>query len=240
MSHILLADPDLMNAKLTSFILTDAGHTVGIVSSGKRALEYIEREHPDLLLLDRQLVDMDGFELCRRIRSFSLLSIIFLCRPGSLAERVLGLESGADDYITKPYEPSELLARIAAVQRRYQAGMKQHVALTRGTITLNPAERLLDMGSAQIELTPIECQLLHILMLNAGRILNDQALLTAAWGASAKGRNLLTVYIYRLRSKLSPEQPTAAPIITIRGQGYMFVEENSVENARAVSESYQA
>lgn len=240
MPHILLADLDLMNAKLTSFILADAGHTVGIVSSGKRVLEYIEREHPDLVILDRHLADADGFELCRRIHSFSLVSIIFLCRPGSLAERVLSLESGADDYITKPYEPSELLARIAAVLRRYQAGMKQHIALTRGTITLNPSERMLDMGGTQIELTPIESQLLHVLMLNAGRIVTDQTLITAGWGTSAKGRNLLTVYIYRLRSKLKPEQPATAPIITIRGQGYMFVEENNVENAREVGDGCPA
>ena len=239
MPHILLADPDLMSAKLTSFILTDAGHTVGIVSSGKRVLEYLEHEHPDLVLLDWHLADADGFELCRRIRSVSLISIIFLARHSSLADRVLGLESGADDYIAKPYEPSELLARIAAVLRRYQAGMKHHVALTRGTITLNPSERVLDTGRAQIDLTPIESQLLHTLMLNAGRIVDDQALITAAWGASAKGRNLLTVYIYRLRSKLSPDQPVAAPISTIRGQGYMFVEENNVENAREVGERCQ-
>lgn len=237
MPHILLADPDLMSAKLTSFILTDAGHTVSLASSGRRIFEIIGREPVDLLLLDRQLVDEDGFELCRRIRSISPIAIMFLCRPSSLAERVLGLESGADDYLIKPYEPSELLARIAAVLRRYQIGQKQNSALTRGTITLNPAERLLDMGEAQVELTPIESQLLHILMLNSGRVVSEQMLRAAAWGENARGRNLLTVYIYRLRSKLYPRQPSTAPIVTIRGQGYMFIEESSGENVREVNQS---
>ncbi|HNP85913.1 MAG TPA: response regulator transcription factor [Kouleothrix sp.] len=239
MPHVLIAEENVISAKLTAFILTDAGYKVSIVTNGYSAIETIARDAPDLLLLDTHLPALSGFDVCQEVRRTTYMPIIFLSSAGTLADRVQGLSSGADDYIVKPFSSSELLARIAAVLRRYDSVQKQQPStLARGPMLLDPVKRLVSFNNDRtVDLTPIEAQILYILMMYAGQVVSDRTLLQSVWGQNPKGRNLLTVYVYRLRMKLWPAHPESAPIVTLRGQGYMFIEPTSEGQIREVGES---
>ncbi len=223
--HILVADDDLPSVKLTSFLLEEAGYQVVKVYDGAGILQSIEQHNPDLILLDVSMPKVSGFDICRQIRRTSDVPIIFLSARSQLQDRVTGLQIGADDYLIKPFEPSELLARVEAVLRRRNSDMLNISArLSHGDVTLDPVEhKVLFADNRAVELTPLEFRLLYYLMKNAGRVMNPSQILNKVWGYDYEGEsNLVAVYIRRLRTKveLHPERPRH--VITIRNMGYKF------------------
>jgi DNA-binding response OmpR family regulator len=189
-------------------------------------LEWIDREPPDLVILDVMMPDLDGFEVCRRIRQTQDVPIIFLSAKGETVDKVAGLELGADDYLAKPFEPSELLARVKAVTRRAEAvvGEDTQALLSVGDLTLDPLNnRATFTDGRAVNLTPIEFKLLHCLMRNAGRILSHDLLMSTVWGYDYEGySNQIAVYVRRLRLKIEEDPDHPKLLTTMRGLGYKF------------------
>lgn len=224
--RVLVVDDDKPSVKMTAFLLREEGYEVLTADNGREALRIVEEQPIDLVILDVMMPHMDGFEVCRRIRQLSDAAIIFLSAKGETGDRVHGLQLGADDYLPKPFEPAELLARVQAVLRRTKRNREieanQRIAL--GGIELDPvANRLTRPDGKVVELTPIETRLLHALMRNAGRTLTHDMLLDAGWGENYIGsHNQVAVYMRRLRAKLEPDPNNPIYLQTVRGIGYRF------------------
>ncbi len=224
--NILVADDDLASVKLTAFLLEDAGYRVLRAYDGPAIMQAVEQNQPDLVLLDVTMPKVNGFDICRQIRRTSDVPIIFISGNGQLADRVTGLQIGGDDYLVKPFEPAELLARVEAVLRRRNSEMVTPVSrITQGPITLDPIEhRVMFSDGKSTVLTPIEFRLLYYMMQNAGRVLNTSQILSKVWGYDYEGEsNLVAVYVRRLRSKIEPENETPRHVVTVRNLGYKFV-----------------
>jgi DNA-binding response OmpR family regulator len=224
--NILVADDDLYNVKYTAFVLEDAGYRVLKAFDGPSIIQAVEQEQPDLVLLDVSMPKADGFEICRLIRRTSDVPIIFLSARTQVEDRVIGLQIGADDYLIKPFEPAELLARIEAVLRRRNNEVLNSTAtrISRGDITLDPVEhRVLFKQGREVTLTPIEFRLLYYLMQNASRVLSPSQILSNVWGYDYNGdSNLVAVYIRRLRTKLTDIAGPGQRIVTVANLGYKF------------------
>ncbi|GAB4189166.1 MAG: response regulator transcription factor [Roseiflexaceae bacterium] len=223
--HILVADDDLPSVKYTSFLLEEAGYRVLKAYDGPSILQSVEQHQPDLILLDVTMPKTNGFEICRQIRRTSDVPIIFLSARTQLQDRVMGLQIGGDDYLIKPFEPSELLARVEAVLRRRNSDMLNPSArLSQGPLTLDPVEhKVLFTDGRVVELTPLEFRLLYYLMKNAGRVLSTSQILSKVWGYDYEGEsNLVAVYIRRLRTKIEPGAEQPRHVITVRNLGYKF------------------
>jgi DNA-binding response OmpR family regulator len=211
---------------MTAFLLREEGYTVYTADNGKEALRMIDEKTPDLLVLDVMMPGMDGWEVTRHLRKTTNLPILILSAKGETSDRVFGLDLGADDYLAKPFEPSELLARVRAVLRRAEAftfGEPQSQLAVEG-FRLDPVNNAVTLPNGRaVELTPIEFRLLHCLMRNAGRVLTHETLLSTVWGYDYEGySNQVAVYIRRLRSKLEPNPDDPRTIVTARGLGYKF------------------
>ena len=223
--HILVADDDVPSVKLTAFVLEEAGYRVSRAYEAASILQAIEEDSPDLVLLDVMMPKISGFDVCRQIRRNSDVPIIFLSGRSQLQDRVTGLQIGGDDYLTKPYEPSELLARVEAVlRRRNQEVLNTSVRLTQGDITLDPvAHKAIFTDGRIVDLTPLEFRLLYYMMKNVGRILNASQILTKVWGYDYDGEsNLVAVYVRRLRTKIERDPDRPRHVITVRSLGYRF------------------
>jgi len=224
--RILVVDDDAPSVKMISFLLREEGYEVSSADNGATALEAIDRESPDLVILDVMMPHLDGFEVCRRIRQKMDVPIIFLSAKGETVDRVAGLQLGADDYLAKPFEPAELLARVKAVLRRTEAFAVEDTQsrLTVGEITLEPVNnRIVLAGGRKAVLTPIEFRLLHCLMRNAGRILSHDVLMSSVWGYEYEGySNQIAVYMRRLRMKIEEDPDHPKFLTTVRGVGYKF------------------
>lgn len=223
--NILVVDDDIPSVKLTSYLLEEAGYRVLRAHDATSIMQVIEQHNPDLILLDVMMPKIDGFEVCRQIRRNSDVPIIFLSARSQLQDRVTGLQIGGDDYLVKPYEPSELLARVEAVLRRRNADMlNTSTRLSQGNITLDPVEhKVIFTDGRVVELTPLEFRLLYYLMKNAGRILNVTQILSKVWGYDYEGEsNLVAVYIRRLRTKVEEDPDHPRHVITVRNLGYKF------------------
>ncbi len=223
--HILVADDDLPSVKLTSFLLEEAGYRVMKAYDGPSILQSVKQHAPDLVLLDVSMPKTTGFDICRQIRRTSDVPIIFLSARSQLQDKVTGLQIGADDYLVKPFEPSELLARVEAVLRRRNSDMLNPSSrLSHGDITLDPVEhKVLFADERSVELTPLEFRLLYYLMKNAGRVLSTSQILNKVWGYDYEGEsNLVAVYIRRLRTKVEPNVDQPRHVITVRNLGYKF------------------
>lgn len=223
--HILVADDDLPSVKLTSFLLEEAGYRVMKAYDGPSILQSVEQHAPDLVLLDVSMPKTTGFDICRQIRRTSDVPIIFLSARSQLQDKVTGLQIGGDDYLVKPFEPSELLARVEAVLRRRNSDMLNPSSrLSQGDITLDPVEhKVLFADERSVELTPLEFRLLYYLMKNAGRVLSTSQILNKVWGYDYEGEsNLVAVYIRRLRTKVEPDVDQPRHVITVRNLGYKF------------------
>ena len=224
--RILAVDDDRNNLKMLAFLLGEEGYEVLTAETGRAALALLDSQHPDLVILDVMMPQMDGLEVCRRIRQTMDIPIIILSAKGETTDKVLGLELGADDYLPKPFEPSELLARVKAVLRRSEISTfdDSQVAIAVGGLRLDPVGNrvVLEKGTV-IDLTPIEFRLLHCLMRNAGRTLNHDFLMSHAWGYEYEGySNQIAVYIRRLRSKVEEDPTNPKYITTVRGLVYRF------------------
>ncbi len=223
--QILVADDDINNVKLASFLLEEAGYRVIKAHDGQKVLALIENQQPDLVLLDVSMPGMNGFEVCQQIRRASDVPIIFLTAHSQLSDRIKGLQIGGDDYLIKPFEPSELLARIEAVLRRSNSeSLAPSSRISQGDLTLDPVEhKVVFTDGRVISLTPLEFRLLYYLMKNAGRILNSSQILSKVWGYDFEGEsNLVAVYVRRLRTKVEREPEHPRHIITMRNLGYKF------------------
>jgi DNA-binding response OmpR family regulator len=220
----LLVEDDARLARLTSEYLTGHGVVVTHVADGRRGLEEALRGRWDVVLLDLMLPGRDGLEICRELRTRTDLPIIILTARGEEADRVMGLELGADDYLAKPYSPRELLARIRAVTRRAKgrAGPRNEV-LAVGTLTLDPASRRVMRSGEEIALTGYEFDLLRALAERAGRILSREQLMERVRGSAEDAFDRsIDVHVSRLRQKLGDDPKRPRLIKTVRGVGYLL------------------
>ncbi len=224
---ILVVDdaPEVVEAVTVSFNLQWRETEVIGASDGESALEMIEDEHPDLVLLDIAMPGMDGYETLRRTREFSDVPVIMLTARDGVLDKVKGLELGADDYVTKPFDHLELLARVKAVLRRLDMPQPATRApsFVSGDISVDFDTREVRLRGELLSLTPIEYKLIYHLVRNVGRVLPHKTLLAKVWGREyTEEMDYLRVYIRRLRRKLEadPEQPEY--ILTERGVGYRF------------------
>ena len=226
----LVVDDDRVLVDVLAFTLRREGFQVIRAFDGGMALQLWAEEQPDLIVLDVNMPKLDGFTVCRRIREQANTPIILLTVRDEEDDIVQGLELGADDYITKPFSPRQLIARAHAVLRR--AGKMSAPALRQvGSLTLDPGRREIRLGQSEpVLLTPLENRLLDYLMLNAGHVLTAEAIIEHVWGADGGDRDMLRQLVHRLRSKIaqvpSPNQsgqpalPPAPRIETIPGLGY--------------------
>ena len=208
-------DPSI--AELVDLYLRREGFRVLRAEDGEGALELVAREHPRIVILDVGLPGTrDGFELCRSIRAMSTVPVVFLTARDDEIDRVLGLELGADDYVTKPFSPRELVARVRAVLRRTEAP-KPARKLSVGPVELDLGRREARVGGEVVELTTREFDLLAYLLANQGLVLTRKQLLDGAWGADWYGdERTVDVHVAQLRKKLGP----SLPLSTLRGVGY--------------------
>jgi DNA-binding response OmpR family regulator len=213
-------------ADVVAFTLRREGFEVIQAYDGVAGLARWQEEQPDLVVLDVNMPKMDGFEVCRQIRSQSDTPILLLTVRGEEDDIVSGLEIGADDYIVKPFSPRQLVARAKAILRR-AGGKPTPTELQTGDLRLVTAKRELTLGpdNQPISLTPLECRLLTYLMINAGQVLTFDAIINHVWGPAAADRDMLRQLIHRLRTKIdpNPDQPTC--IQTVPGLGYGLVKE---------------
>ncbi len=227
MTKILIVEDEESFSEALSFLLTKEGFTVSVAENGRAALEIFKSEPFDLVLLDLMIPEVSGTEVCRAIRATSSVPIIMLTAKDSEIDKVVGLELGADDYVTKPYSSRELVARIKAVLRRGASEESKGSAYS-GLISAAGIEidierhQVTNMGM-QVSLPLKEFELLEFLMRNAGRVLTRGQLIDRVWGGDYYGdTKTLDVHIKRLRSKLEADPANPRLIQTIRGLGYKF------------------
>lgn len=222
---ILIADDDLLNVKLTSFVLEEAGYRVVRIYNGQDVLPAIVEHDPELILLDVSMPKSNGFDICRQIRNTSNVPIIFVSARTQLHDRVTGLQIGGDDYIVKPFEPAELIARIEAVLRRRTLDtFAPSSRLTVGDVAIEPVSHEVSAGDRKpVKLTPVEFRLLYYLMRNPGRVLSTSMILSKVWGTGYDhDSNLVPVYVRRLRAKIEANIERPRYIITVTSVGYKF------------------
>ncbi|MBL8049371.1 MAG: response regulator transcription factor [Chthonomonas sp.] len=221
--RVLLVDDDIFLANSLSRLLSANGFHVAIESTIADAWESVQRQEPHLLILDLSLPDGDGNELCRRLRTKYQFPILMLTSRSTSLDKVTGLGLGADDYLTKPFDPHELVARLRALQRRLPTlgghlGMQP--VIEAGNLTISEPEREVRVNDAALAVTPTEYALLRELALNQERAVERNELFKGVWGYDAEfASNTLDVLIYRLRGKLSKAN-SEKNIVTIRGHGF--------------------
>jgi DNA-binding response OmpR family regulator len=220
---ILVADDDRDLLALIAFALAQAGYLVEQALDGREALRIFDAAEPELVLLDINMPDINGFQVCESIRKRSHVPIMMLTARGEEEDLVRALELGADDYLTKPFSPRTLIARIKALLRR--AGLENAAPAAVGRIKLDLDEHTVQIGAgAPVRVTKLELRLLHMLLANAGHTVSTDRLLSHVWGHRGAGdRQLLKQLVHRLRQKL--ERDPAAPEIlqTAPGAGYRLI-----------------
>jgi DNA-binding response OmpR family regulator len=225
---ILTADDDPQLLRLVSRSLELEDFHVLTAADGEEALAIIEAQPLDLVLLDVMMPKMDGFTVCQRVREFSSVPIIIITARGQDNDKVKGLNLGADDYLTKPFNIDELVARVRAVLRRTQFVPQEQAHATRtvtsiGNITIDYSQRLVTIDNKEIVLTPTEYRVLAYLMQNAGRVVTQDLLLEHVWGPEYVGEShMLQVNVNRLRRKIEPDPAHPHYILTKVGIGYQF------------------
>jgi DNA-binding response OmpR family regulator len=221
--RLLIVEDDFDISNMLRIYFDSQGYETIIATRGEEALEVCQRRLPNLVVLDIVLPDIDGYEVCRNLRGnlrTSHIPIIFLTQKDERSDQIAGLELGADDYITKPFSPRQLVARAQAVLRR--AGQAPSTAIRElKDITLFIHHRKVRIGQhPPIQLTRLECCLLDYLMLNAGHVLTTDALIEHLWGSQIGDRDMLRQIVHRLRGKIEPEASSPTLIETIPGIGY--------------------
>jgi len=219
MQRVLIVDDDPDIQKLVGYNLTQAGFEIAGAASGRKALESVQKQPPDIIVLDIMLPDIDGMEVCRTLRQRDgsrRIPIIMLTARGEEIDRVIGFELGADDYVAKPFSPRELVLRIKSILRRMKEQRSDLLRL--GQIQVYPDRRQCFVGNLRVQLTAKEFDLLHELMLGRGNVLTREVLMDKVWGyhGEATSRTLDT-HIRRLRDKLGED---GTYVETVRGVGY--------------------
>jgi DNA-binding response OmpR family regulator len=222
---ILAVDDEPHVLKLVKANLESSGYKVLTAADGEQALALVERELPDLVILDLMLPRMDGYTVCRRIREFSSVPVIMLTARSAQVDLVQGFEVGADDYLTKPFAITELLMRVQAVLRRskWPEEIVARQTFQAGPIEIDFAQHRVTVDGQPVKLTPTEYRLLTYLASNANRVILHRELLRAVWGPEyGEETEYLRVYLRYLRQKLEPEPSQPRYLLTQPGAGYMF------------------
>jgi DNA-binding response OmpR family regulator len=230
MKTILVVDDEPKIADLARDYLQHAGFAVITARTGRTALETIRRQRPDLVVLDLGLPELDGLDVTREIRRDSSLPIVMLTARDDELDKLLGLELGADDYLTKPFSPRELVARVKAVLRRVdRTGLGSRGAgeiIRAGELILDPARMRVELGDHQIELTPTEFQLLATLAAQPGRIFTRSQLLDAVHGVAFESyERAIDTHVKNIRRKLEPDPREPRYVLTVYGVGYRFADD---------------
>ena len=219
MTLVMVVDDDQDLAEMLGIVLTGAGIDVDLVSRGDEVMEIFRNNPPDLVLLDVMLPGLDGIEVCKLIRAESMVPIVMLTAKGDTQDVVLGLEAGADDYMIKPFNPSELVARIKVRLRRSTAG--ESTTLRIGDVLIDQVAHTIASRGKSIPLTRLEFDLLVALAKEPGRVFTREALLDEVWGyQNATDTRLVNVHIQRLRAKIEIDVDNPTIILTVRGVGY--------------------
>jgi two-component system KDP operon response regulator KdpE len=218
-ARVLICDDEPQIVRALRVVLREAGFKVIAASDGEEALDHAAVQPPDAAIIDLVLPDIDGVEVTRRLREWTAMPIIVLSAVGDETEKVRALDAGADDYVTKPFGPRELIARLQAAMRRAGAVADEPI-LVAGNLEIDLAARVVRRAGEEVHLTPIEFELIATFARNPGRLLTHRALLTEVWGPGhANETAVLRTHIANLRQKIDPDG-TAAPIRTDPGVGY--------------------
>jgi DNA-binding response OmpR family regulator len=224
---VLVVDDDRTVAEVVVTYLERAGLRAVHVGDGASALATFDAESPDLVVLDLMLPDLDGLEVCRRLRVRSHVPVIMLTALGDEVDRVLGLEVGADDYVTKPFSPRELVLRVQSVLRRSARNARDSAAaddpvLRDGDLTLDTVAHIATRGGAPLSLTSREFDLLAFLLAHPGHAFSRSELMEQVWGWSFGDQSTVTVHVRRLREKVEPDPTDPARLMTVWGVGYRW------------------
>jgi len=224
MTRILVVEDEDSFSDALSYLLGREGFEVGLADTGPKAIEEFDRNGADLVLLDLMLPGISGTEVCRQLRQRSNIPIIMLTAKDSEVDKVVGLELGADDYVTKPYSSRELVARIRAVLRRNSALAEDDIdghILSAGPVRMDVDRHMVSVGTNSVQLPLKEFELLEFLMRNSGRVLTRIQLIDRVWGSDYVGdTKTLDVHIKRLRAKIEEDPANPVFIQTVRGLGY--------------------
>jgi two-component system response regulator RegX3 len=229
MARILVVEDEETLAEAISFLLSKEGFDVAVAATGPAAIESFEKSGADLILLDLMLPGLSGTEVCRQIRNKSSVPIIMLTAKDSEIDKVVGLELGADDYVTKPYSSRELIARIRAVLRRGELTDTgtDGATLEVGPVRMDTDRHIISVNSEVVAIPLKEFELLEFLMRNAGRVLTRVQLIDRVWGSDYVGdTKTLDVHIKRLRAKIEKDPANPEFIQTVRGMGYKMERSN--------------
>jgi len=230
--QILVVEDEKAIAAFVQTALEREGFVAWVARDGTAAFKQIRTNPPDLILLDLRLPDMDGLDVCRRVREGeTYIPIVMLTARSDDADKIVGLELGADDYVTKPFNARELVARVRAVLRlSRQSGATQHRdRLQVGELTIDRAGRTVTVADRKVELTPKEFDLLAMLAWERGRVFGREMLLERVWGYDYAGESrTVDVHVQRLRRKIEPEPARPRYLLTVRGVGYKFAAEEEL------------
>jgi DNA-binding response OmpR family regulator len=220
---VLVVDDDHTVREVVVSYLRAAGHQVTEAGDGHEALKSMRDNAADLVVLDLMLPGLDGLEVCRRLRQQGDVPVIMLTAKGAVTDRVVGLEHGADDYLTKPFSPRELVLRVDSILRR--AGEKTTptpVVVADGDLVVDPSSRLVTRAGVRIALTAREFDLLHHFVSNSGAVFSRDQLLRDVWGWSFGDESTVTVHVRRLREKLEADATRPVRLVTVWGVGYRW------------------
>jgi two-component system response regulator RegX3 len=223
-TRVLLVEDEESFSDPLSYLLKAEGFEVAVAATGPEALAEYDRNGADLVLLDLMLPGLSGTEVCRALRQRGSVPVIMLTARDSEIDKVVGLELGADDYVTKPYSTRELLARMRAVLRRgIEPEEAQPAALEAGPVRMDVDRHVVTVSGRHVQLPLKEFELLELLLRNAGRVLTRGQLIDRVWGADYVGdTKTLDVHVKRLRAKLEPDPGLPRHLVTVRGLGYKF------------------
>ncbi len=237
MKTILVVDDEPEIVLLLSDYLKDAGFAVVSGADGQAALELARRHRPDLVVLDLGLPVMDGLEVTRTLRRDSAVPILMLTARGDESDKLIGLELGADDYLTKPFSPKELVARVRAVLRRTEGAHDSVEMIRAADVVLDLAKMTTTVGGERVDLTPTEFQLLSTLARQPGRVFTRSQLLNAVQGVSFETyERAVDAHVKNIRRKIEPDSRAPRYIVTVFRVGYRFADEPSPADAAALGD----
>ena len=223
MTRVLVVEDEESYSDALGYLLRKEGFDVAIAATGPDALTEFDRNGADIVLLDLMLPGLPGTEVCRQIRQASSVPIIMVSAKGDEVDKVVGLELGADDYITKPYSPRELVARIRAVLRRGQETELAPATLESGRVRMDVDRHIVTVEGDEVRLPLKEFELLEMFLRNTGRVLTRGQLIDRIWGADYVGdTKTLDVHVKRLRAKVEPDPANPRFLVTVRGLGYKY------------------
>ena len=224
MTRVLVVEDEESYSDALTYLLAKEGFEVAVAATGPAALEEFDRSGADIVLLDLMLPGLPGTEVCRRIRAVSSVPVIMVSAKDDEVDKVVGLELGADDYVTKPYSPRELVARIRAVLRRgTDVPDEEPASLDAGPVRMDVERHVVTVRGAEVAMPLKEFELLELLLRNTGRVLTRGQLIDRVWGSNYVGdTKTLDVHIKRLRAKVEADPANPVHLVTVRGLGYKF------------------